>query len=222
MFHSCFLSDFYQDTASVMKVRICVACHWVFQTSVGKCIIPVVVCRWGNPDAVYRTLEMTSTAIRIHFSKIQFLQKWNTVSKHWADTSQLSESIPEIVNINNFYDKVNRNKTKWPNVVVEWSTLLLHNRDDPTSSLDPKVGDPDSGISWFSPVSPCECRYDTFKLGHYRFLPHPFHLSFTCHPFLWRYIFCVTEEALLSKVQINKIEMPPITNNKYHTRNKKG
>jgi hypothetical protein len=58
-------------------------------------------------------------------------------------------------------------------------------------------------FSWFSSDPPGECWDSTLKLCHYRLFPKILNISsFTYHPFIRRYIVCVTEKAPLTKLQI--------------------
>jgi hypothetical protein len=73
-----------------------------------------------------------------------------------------------------------RHKLK-PNVLVEWLTLLLQIREVPRSNLCPDMSYPDWRFSWVSSVPPGKCRDS--KLGHDRFLPHPFQFIIHLSPF---------------------------------------
>jgi hypothetical protein len=73
--------------------------------------------------------------------------------------------------------------------VVELLTLLLRILEFPGSNLGLDTGYPDWGVSWFSPVPPGNCRDNTLKLVHNRFLRNLLqfiiHLS-PFHPTLYR------------------------------------
>jgi hypothetical protein len=58
-------------------------------------------------------------------------------------------------------------------------------------------------FSWFSSDPPGEFWDSTLKLCHYRLFPKILYISsFTYHPFIRRYIVCVTEKAPLTKLQV--------------------
>jgi hypothetical protein len=64
----------------------------------------------------------------------------------------------------------------WPNVVVEWLTLL-HIRKIPGSNLGPETGYPHWRFSLISSVPPGECQDSTLKFSHILSMS-----SFTYHP----------------------------------------
>jgi hypothetical protein len=68
-----------------------------------------------------------------------------------------------------------------PNVVVKWLTFLLRIRKVPGLNLGPETSYSDWGFFVVSSVSPADW-YNTLKLGHDRFLPHPFQLIIHLSP----------------------------------------
>jgi hypothetical protein len=95
----------------------------------------------------------------------------------------------------------------WPNVVVNWLTLLLPIQKLQGSNLGPETSYPDWGFSWYSSVPSGEFRDSTLKLGHDHFLQNPFHFVIHLSPFystLYTYVVFVSEKASLNKLKINK------------------
>jgi hypothetical protein len=83
---------------------------------------------------------------------------------------------------------------KWHvNVVVEWLTLRLRIRKVPRSNLGLEIVCLKWRVSWFSLVSPTKCWNSALRLGHDRFLPHPFQFIIY-HAFIRCWIVRVTEK----------------------------
>jgi hypothetical protein len=72
------------------------------------------------------------------------------------------------------YVRVTLKYTDWQ-TRNEWLTLLHRIRKVPGWNFGPETCYPNWGFLWFPSVPPGKCWYSTLKLGHDRFLPHPFY-----------------------------------------------
>jgi hypothetical protein len=91
----------------------------------------------------------------------------------------------------------------WPSVVAEWLELMFRIREVPGSNLGSETGYPVCDFSWFLSVPPGKFWDKTLKVGHSRFLPHPFQFIVHLPPLYWYYIVWVTEKESLNIQQTN-------------------
>jgi hypothetical protein len=80
--------------------------------------------------------------------------------------------------------------------MVDWLALQLHIREVSVSSICPQTGCSHWDFSLFTSVAPV-IYHDYLKLGHGRFLPHPFNLLIVHCPIIWLYMFWATDVFLL-------------------------
>jgi hypothetical protein len=141
---TCVVSDAYKNQDSKFSCKLPV---WCYNSRIRGLL--KYLTKWNlnrYPCCIFYALLTNCT---LYTWEIRMEQSWIFSSKaqYWFS---ISNNLPLLIHESHFSMYLSHS----PNVVVEWSALLLRVREVPGSSLGPKTSYPDWGFLWFSSISP--------------------------------------------------------------------